>query len=552
MEKRTVSVLVVTYDSGEEIEHCLDAALAQDVPGWDLEVVVVDNASSDDTLQKLAAYGERITVLPRDENVGYAKGVNLAAAASNGEIVLLLNPDCVMDPGCVAALVDHLHDAPGVGVAAALLRYPDGRPQLFARRELSLGQVLWGLTDFGRRADRAWRGGRGLASRQYADVFEAGVDKPVEVDCPAAACVAVWRHLVRGRVFSEAFPLVFNDADLYRRLRTKGYRAEVVPAATAVHGQGTALKRVPSPRMRAEFVASLRRYANGQFGLHKLVALWVLLAVDAVTSTAMSYLGPPNERTKARNHAKGTLGGLGAPGGATPWLTPVARMRPRPRAQARLAKNELRPGLRALNRWLRCKWFVVRLRCGAWLVQARLTTDIDPSADLARSVLLEIQPRSRVHVVIGERARIQPRVHLRLGGTLIVGPYSELRVGVGINVNGTLELAGRNVLGRGTMVHADGHQVWEWGASASEYVGVSDSNHAIDGSPVHLWDQPVAVADVRLGAACFLAGHAVVTAGTTVGAGSVIGANGVVTKDIPPGVLAVGAPARVVAQLSPS
>ena len=545
-----VSVLVVTYDSGEEIEACLDAALAQEVPGHRVEVVVVDNASSDDSAERVARYGERVTLVRSQENRGYAAGCNTAVAVSCGRIVVLLNPDCVLDPGCLAALVAHLEGNPGVGVAAAVLRYPDGRPQRFARRELSLPDVVWGLTEVGRRIDRGRRNGRGLAHRQYGDLFDTPIDAPVAVDCPAAACVATWGHLVRDGVFNETLPLMFNDADLYRRLRHRGYRAEVVPGATAVHGQGTSLKRVPSPRMRAEFVASMRRYAAGHFGLPRLAALWLLLAVDAVTAGLLSYRGgSAHDRARARTHAKGTLGGLGAPGGAEPWLTPVARMRPRPLRTTRRLVDALPATLQALSRRSRRRLLLVRFRLSAWLVGARVEVTIHPTADVARQVLLEIRPRARARVVIGEGARVMPGVYLRLSGTLLVGPYSEVRPGAGLNVRGTLDLQGRNIVGRGAMVHADLVQVWEWGATIAEYCAVLDSNHDLDGSPVHFYDQPVQAAPVRLEANAFVGAHAVVTAGVTIGAGSVIGANAVATRDIPAGVLAVGSPATPVKDL---
>jgi N-acetylglucosaminyl-diphospho-decaprenol L-rhamnosyltransferase len=544
-----ISVIVVAYESGSEIGPCLDAALAQEVRGYDLEVVVVDNASSDDSVARVAAFGDRVTVIAQDTNTGYAAGCNVAAEASSGELLLLLNPDCVMDPGCLAALVSHLTETPGAGCAAALLRYPDGRPQRFARRELTLGQVAWGLTEVGGRIDRRFRGGRGLRHRQYADLFDAGITSPVSVDCPAAACVLVWRRLLRGRLFDPAFPLVFNDADLYRRLRQRGYRAHVVPAATAVHGQGTSLKRVPSPRMRAEFVASMQRYAAGQHGLWWRAALWSMLLLDGLGSVLLGILGGRRNRMRARIAAKGTLGGLGVPWMAKPWLTRVPRMQPRPRVAARRLGSRVRPVLRNTSRRYRRRAFLMRLRASAWLMAARVDVVVDPSADVGRGIVLEIRPRSANRLRIEAGARVQRHVVLRLDGDLHVGPYCELRDGAVINVHGFLELQGRNVVCRGVMVHADAHQVWEWGATAAEYAGVSDNVHALDGSSLHFYDLPVVVRPIRLGSNAFVGAHAFVNAGVTVGRNAVVGANSVVTKDVPPGVLVAGVPARVIRHL---
>ncbi|HEV2776966.1 MAG TPA: glycosyltransferase, partial [Solirubrobacteraceae bacterium] len=262
-----VSILIVTYDHAEEIDPCLDGALAQAAAGLDVEVVVADNASRDATVERVRARAvadERVRLLDMGANTGFAAGVNAAFVATRGDHVLILNPDCVMDPGCAAALRDRLLAEPEVAIAAALLRDPNGTPQLFARRDLRLPGALLGFTSIGRRVD-ARRGGQALARRRYADLWAGGPPRePVAVFCPAAACVMAARGDLQPKPFDEAFPLFFNDGDLCARVARAGRRAEIVPAATAVHGYGTSVARAQDAdpaRMRAEWVASMRRYA---------------------------------------------------------------------------------------------------------------------------------------------------------------------------------------------------------------------------------------------------------------------------------------------------
>ena len=111
-----LSILIVTYDHGEEIDACLDAALEQ---GPDVELVVVDNASRDDTVQRVRGR-DRVRLIEMGSNLGFAGAMNAAFAACHGERVVILNPDCVMEPGCAAALRAHLAARPDVGLAAAL------------------------------------------------------------------------------------------------------------------------------------------------------------------------------------------------------------------------------------------------------------------------------------------------------------------------------------------------------------------------------------------------------------------------------------------------
>jgi GT2 family glycosyltransferase len=323
-----LSILVVTYDHAEEIDACIDGALAQQSPELTVELIVADNASRDDTAARVTARadGTRVRLLAMGANRGFAAAVNAAFAASAGEHVMLLNPDCVMDPGCAAALREHLRAQPAVALAAALLHDPDGTPQLFARRRLGLAGALWTFTTVGRRIDRAQLGGRALAGRRYEDLWADGPPRePVAVFCPAAACVMAARATLQPAPLDEAFPLFFNDGELCTRLLRSGRRIEIVPAATAAHGYGTSVaraQRADPARMRAEWVASLLRYAGRVWPRPARAALALALLADAAAGAGLCLL-----RREDPREVRGTLGGLGLPGGPPPLLTPTRRSR---------------------------------------------------------------------------------------------------------------------------------------------------------------------------------------------------------------------------------
>ena len=318
-----VSVLIVTYEHGDEIDACLTAALAQAADTLAIEVIVADNASRDDTVARVRSRAaEGVRLLEMGSNRGFAAAVNAAFAASAGEHVLILNPDCVMDAGCARALRDHLAARPGVALAAALLHDPDGSPQLHARRDVGLAGVLWAYTTVGRRVDRSLRGGRAAAARRYEDLWASGPPRePVAVFCPAAACVMARRADLAPAPFDERFALFFNDGDLCTRLKDAGRGVELVPAATAAHGYGTSVgraQRADPARMRAEWVASLRRYAARHWSRPQRAGLTVALLADAIASAALCLA-----RREDPRELRGLLGGLGLPGGPPPLLTPV-------------------------------------------------------------------------------------------------------------------------------------------------------------------------------------------------------------------------------------
>jgi acetyltransferase-like isoleucine patch superfamily enzyme len=199
--------------------------------------------------------------------------------------------------------------------------------------------------------------------------------------------------------------------------------------------------------------------------------------------------------------------------------------------------------MRRISRRSRRRWFIVRLRIAAWLARSSVRIEIDKTADLARDVTFEIRPRCHAAVLLGPDVEIQPGLKLRLQGTLDVGRRSQIRYGVVMNVKGHLRFEGRNAIGHHGSIHADCDTTFGWGSCIGEFASIIDSNHGQDGTPLQMFDQPVREAPITLGAVSFVAAHATVTAGTSIGMCSVVGANSVVTRDIPAGVVAVGSPA---------
>ena len=305
-----ISAVVVTYNHEDEILECVDAALADGA-----EVVVVDNASSDATVEWLRERPD-VRLLALGANTGFAHGVNVGVAEASGRYVALLNPDCVVEPGCLAALRARLEADPGVGVAAALLRYPDGTVQHFARRRLGLAGLWWDLTWAGREIDRRRRHGAGRARRRCEDVDLA---QGAVVDEAAAACVLLERARMPEPLFDERFPLYYNDADLYAEVRSRGLRVEVVPEAVALHGYGTSVRRMDLAANRAEFVAATRRYARKRWPLWRALLADALLLVDLLPAS-IAYLRR-REDFLLRAHIGGTLGAFGLPRGVPPPLS---------------------------------------------------------------------------------------------------------------------------------------------------------------------------------------------------------------------------------------
>lgn len=123
-----LSVLIVTWNVRDLVLDCL-ASITADPGAPSLEVIVVDNASSDGTVDAIVSRFPHVRVLANRDNVGFPRANNQALALARGRHVLYLNPDTEVDPGTLAACVAELDAHPDVGLVGCRLEFPDGRVQ---------------------------------------------------------------------------------------------------------------------------------------------------------------------------------------------------------------------------------------------------------------------------------------------------------------------------------------------------------------------------------------------------------------------------------------
>ncbi len=214
-----VSVVVPVHGKWDYTARCL-AALALDLPEVPYEVLVVDDASPDDTVERLQQVaGVRSVAL--EDNVGFVKACNAGIAASRGRYVVLLNNDTEPAPGWLDALYRTAEQDPTVGVVGAKLVYGDGSLQ-------EAGGIIWSDGD-------GWNYGRGDDPDDPAYGFVRDVDY-----CSGAALLVRTSLLqVLGGGLDERYaPAYYEDTDLCFAAREQGYRVVYQPASVVVHHEG--------------------------------------------------------------------------------------------------------------------------------------------------------------------------------------------------------------------------------------------------------------------------------------------------------------------------
>jgi len=254
----SVAVIVVNFNTGLLTRRCLEAA-AFDLADVEWEAIVVDNASSDDSVARLQDIPKtRLIVNPT--NVGFGAAVNRAARETRARLLWLLNPDCEVVPGAFAALVETLDAHPDCAIAAPRLLNADGSVQASARGAPTAWTGLFGrhslLTKVFPSAPEARRN---LPAR---DLVESGVES-APVDWVMGASMLVRREpfdAVGG--FDERYFLYWEDADLCRRLRARGWSTRYVPRAIVKHPGGVSAAMQPALATRAFHRSAYLYYAT--------------------------------------------------------------------------------------------------------------------------------------------------------------------------------------------------------------------------------------------------------------------------------------------------
>jgi N-acetylglucosaminyl-diphospho-decaprenol L-rhamnosyltransferase len=223
---QSLGIIIVTFNSAETIGRCL-ASLKDNAV--EEQILIIDNASKDNTIEIAKASEARATVVANRENVGFSAACNIGLTMCQADLVLFLNPDTIVRPLGIARLRTFLaENRDHVGVGPSVFA-EDGQVQrACARRDLTLWRVACQLFWL----DQRWPRSRVAASRYYQP-FD--YNQPIDVECLSGAAMMMRMDAVR-RVggFDETVPLYLDDIDLCRRIRAFG-RLAFLPDAAVVH-----------------------------------------------------------------------------------------------------------------------------------------------------------------------------------------------------------------------------------------------------------------------------------------------------------------------------
>ncbi len=248
---------------------------------------MVDNNSTDDTIQEAGACALEVLTLSNSHNVGFASAVNQAAKVAEGDVLMILNPDAIAAAGALDKLADALR-GDTVGAAGGLLQGADGLLQKgFTVRKLpTVGSMLAEVL----LVNRIWP--RNPWNVRYR-CLDLDYEKPQEVEQPAGACLAVKRQAwdaING--FDEGFfPVWFEDVDFCRRLRDRGWKIVYRPDAIFSHSGGHSVSRLAFRDRQSYWYKNLVRYFVKHHSRAQLAILRVGITAGLLFRALLSLTG---------------------------------------------------------------------------------------------------------------------------------------------------------------------------------------------------------------------------------------------------------------------
>ena len=210
MSSPKVSVIIVNYNGKELLEKCLESLFKVNYDNF--EIILVDNNSSDGSLEYVTKNHSSVIIIKLSENKGFAEPNNIGAKITKGEFLLFLNNDTIVTPEFISELVSAAQTYPDVAICQSLLLKPDGKIDSSGDFIDSMG-VCYNST--------------------------INITQPREISSARGACMLI-KHDVFNKLegFDEKFFATFEDVDLGWRAWIAGYKVMVIPKSVIYHISG--------------------------------------------------------------------------------------------------------------------------------------------------------------------------------------------------------------------------------------------------------------------------------------------------------------------------
>lgn len=242
-----ISVIIPVWNGSSVIVQCLDALIrSRD----ELELICVDNASQDGSAALIAEHYPSVHLIQQPTNTGFAGGVNAGIGVSRGDLLVLLNQDCIVHNGWLEAIIQEIFKHSDTGIAGCQILNPDGTPNHLGAR---------------------------IRHPDAYGIHCTALDEPAQsVEYVTGAAFAVRRDVLNsvGRFDEGFYPAYYEDADYCYRARHRGYKTICVSAAVVTHLRSSCEWQVDSIKYAANQHHARYRFVCKHFAANELSAFF--------------------------------------------------------------------------------------------------------------------------------------------------------------------------------------------------------------------------------------------------------------------------------------
>lgn len=264
-----VSVVIVSYNTKDLLAQCLCSVFEQ-TPNLSLEVIVVDNASTDDSCHMVEEEFPTVRLIANENNDGISKANNQGIRASSGRHILLLNPDTVILDRSIERMVAFLDSRPHIGACGCTLSHPDGTYQ---RSALPLPTVWSAFRQYSALFDRI-----PILARLLAPDWIDRPDQTRPVGYCSTACLLVSRACIKDvGLFDESFFLYGDDVDWCEQMWQAGWPVFYLADGRVIHYEGASTRHNVTRRLGElrGTLQYLRKWRGTAYARICQVVVWV-------------------------------------------------------------------------------------------------------------------------------------------------------------------------------------------------------------------------------------------------------------------------------------
>ncbi|MEI7986525.1 MAG: glycosyltransferase family 2 protein [Armatimonadota bacterium] len=265
-----LSIVVVNWNTASFLNDCLASIEPSNIAGG-CELIVVDNFSSDNSVNIVKTGFPDVILLEEKANHGYAKGNNIGISRATGDYILTLNSDTIVSNSVLEAAMKKLEEMPGYGCLAIKLIGSDGLTQRSVRGFPTISGIFGDVTGLGKLF-------------QFFDSYRlTRFDYEVSQDAPQPMGTFL---LFRGSIlkdipgpFDEQFPIFFNEVDLLQQMQNKGYKCWYESSLSIKHFGGESTKQVKKSMVWESHRSLIRYFLKNLRGLARISLIFIIPVV---------------------------------------------------------------------------------------------------------------------------------------------------------------------------------------------------------------------------------------------------------------------------------